>query len=313
MRRFKSTLSRRDVAKTLISRLKVANREAWPSLTSLLHYLVMSSRVFASEFVSGGGLESVLCTKILSDRTPHVVTDWLLLIMHLARGNKENYPLLDAANVLEPMTRLLDHSDPTVRSRACNAIGNVCRHNNFFYEQFRELGTVEKLIERCGDKDRTTRKFATFAIGNAAFHTDELYGPLTAAVDPLMHLLDASEEAKTRSNACAALGNLVRNSSVLCSLMVSSGALDAIINLIAGSTEGNEVVVDVDIVKIAIYSLGNVCRHRVCRERVESRQLIPLLDELARQGDENVKKYVVRLKAKLDAAPTNRSSSSAAK
>ena len=313
MRRFKSTLSRRDVAKTLISRLKVANREAWPSLTSLLHYLVMSSRVFASEFVSGGGLESVLCKKILSDRTPHVVTDWLLLIMHLARGNKENYPLLDAANVLEPMTRLLDHSDPTVRSRACNAIGNVCRHNNFFYEQFRELGTVEKLIERCGDKDRTTRKFATFAIGNAAFHTDELYGPLTAAVDPLMHLLDASEEAKTRSNACAALGNLVRNSSVLCSLMVSSGALDAIINLIAGPTEGNEVVVDVDIVKIAIYSLGNVCRHRVCRERVESRQLVPLLDELARQGDENVKKYVVRLKAKLDAAPTNRSSSSAAK
>ena len=105
----------------------------------------------------------------------------------------------------------------------------------------------------------------------------------------------------------------MRNSSVLCSLIVSSGALDAIINLIAGSTEGNEVVVDVDIVKIAIYSLGNVCRHRVCRERVESRQLIPLLNELARQGDENVKKYVVRLKAKLDAAPTNRSSSSAAK
>ena len=64
----------------------------------------MSSRVFASEFVSSGGLESVLCTKILSDRTPHVVTDWLLLIMHLARGNKENYPLLDAASVLEPMT-----------------------------------------------------------------------------------------------------------------------------------------------------------------------------------------------------------------
>jgi len=41
--------------------------------------------------------------------------------------------------------------------------------------------------------------------------------------------------------------------------------------------------------------------------------LVPRLDELARQGDENVKKYVVRLKAKLDAAPTNRSSSSAAK
>ena len=285
-------------------------------MTSLLHYLVMSSRVFASEFVSSGGLESVLCTKILSDRTPHVATDWLLLIMHLARGNKENYPLLDAASVLEPMTRLLDHSDPTVRSRACNAIGNVCRHNNFFYEQFRELGTVEKLIERCGDKDRTTRKFATFAIGNAAFHTDELYGPLTAAVDPLMHLLDSVRggEDAVKRGVSALFGNLVRNSSVLCSLMVSSGALDAIINLIAGPTEGNEVVVDVDIVKIAIYSLATCVVISVCRElATKSRQLVPLLDELARQGDENVKKYVVRLKAKLDAAPTNRSSSSAAK
>ena len=60
-----------------------------------------------------------------------------------------------------------------------------------------------------------TRKFACFAIGNAGFHSDALYPELRVAVPPLVRLL-GDEEDKTRANAAAALGNLVRNSAALC-------------------------------------------------------------------------------------------------
>lgn len=86
-------------------------------------------------------------------------------------------------------------------------------------------GTLDALIERCADSDRTTRKFACFAIGNAGFHSDALYPPLRAAIPPLVALL-ADEEDKTRANAAAALGNLVRNSAVLCGELVNARALE---------------------------------------------------------------------------------------
>ena len=302
MRRYQGILSERGVVKALIARLKSSPREIWPAPIALLSRLVMGPSVFASEFLANGGLEPTLCSKILDGErgNAQIVVDWLIVIMQLARMKKENYPLIDEADVIERITNLLDHHDPNVRARACNAIGNVCRHDDFFYEEFRDVKTLEKLIERCGDRDRTTRKFATFAIGNAAFHSDALYGPLTAAVDPLMHLLDATEEAKTRSNACAALGNLVRNSGILCDLMVNSGALDAIINLMSTPSEVvGDPSADAEVVKIAVYALGNVCRHRACRERVASRNLKPILDDLARRGDDTLKKYVLRVKNKL--------------
>ena len=184
----------------------------------------------------------------------------------------------------------------------------MCRHDAYFYDEFREFKTLEKLIERCSDSDRTTRKFAAFAIGNAAFHSDALYGPLTAAVDPLVHLLDEQEEPKTRSNAAAALGNLVRNSNVLCDLMVNSGAMDALINLIASPNALSEAAGDSQSpLKIALFSLGNMCTHRVCKERLTTRNLEPLLDNLTQYGDETIKKYVTRIKQKIERKPARAS------
>jgi fused-like protein len=63
------------------------------------------------------------------------------------------------------------------------------------------------------------RKFACFAIGNAGFHNPTLYDALRPAVGPLVKLL-ADDEEKTRANAAGALGNLVRNSGLLCSEII---------------------------------------------------------------------------------------------
>ena len=315
MRQYRAILHERGIVKTLLERIKTSPMELWSAPIALLSSLIMSSgtfaTVFAKEFITYGGLDPTLCEKVLDGRAnAQIVIDWLIIIMQLARMDKDNYILIDEADVIRSLTKLLDHPNPNVRARACNTIGNVCRHNDYFYEEFKELKTLEKLIERCGDRDRTTRKFATFAIGNAAFHSAALYGPLTAAVDPLMQLLDASEEDKTRSNACAALGNMARNSSDLCELMVSSGAVDAIINLIAVPAEATDPAFEAEIIRVCFYSLGNLCRFRVCRERVASRNIDPILDDLARRGDDAIKGYVTRIKTKLAAAASVRASQS---
>ena len=54
----------------------------------------------------------------------------------------------------------------------------------------------------------------THAVGNAAFHSSQLYTPLTACIPPLKLALDEADE-KTRANAAGAIGNLVRHSAEL--------------------------------------------------------------------------------------------------
>ena len=49
-----------------------------------------------------------------------------------------------------------------------------------------------------------------------------MYPELRVAVPPLVRLL-GDEEDKTRANAAAALGNLVRNSAALCGDLVRAG------------------------------------------------------------------------------------------
>jgi fused-like protein len=82
-------------------------------------------------------------------------------------------------------------------------------------------------VFRCGDSDRSTRKFACFAIGNAGFHNAGLYEPLRASIPPLVALL-RDEEDKTRANAAGALGNLVRNSGLLCRELIKADALQVL-------------------------------------------------------------------------------------
>ena len=86
---------------------------------------------------------------------------------------------------------------------------------------------------------------------SAGYHNDALYAVLEPAIRPLVALL-ADEEDKTRSNAAGALGNLVRNSNLLCGAMLRAGALEvtplaaascqpyAGHQLVAGSTQQHE-------------------------------------------------------------------------
>ncbi|EPS57635.1 hypothetical protein M569_17182 [Genlisea aurea] len=135
------------------------------------------------------------------------------------------YEHIDAADILHDLKRLLKNEDPNIRSKACSAIGNMCRHSSYFYASLAKHEIIAIIIDLCGDSDKRTKKFACFAVGNAAYHNECLYDELKAVIPELRNVLVSDVEDKTKGNAAGALSNLVRNSGRLCEDIVSQGAL----------------------------------------------------------------------------------------
>lgn len=43
------------------------------------------------------------------------------------------YENIKEADILEALKHFLTHEEPNIRSKACSAIGNMCRHSSYFY------------------------------------------------------------------------------------------------------------------------------------------------------------------------------------
>ncbi|GFR42822.1 hypothetical protein Agub_g3779, partial [Astrephomene gubernaculifera] len=282
---------------------------------NLASRLVLSNTAFAQQFIAAGGLAPATLSRCLSESSPPpVLVDVLLIVSQLARLNKDSfntYEHLARANIYSQIRRLLTHPDAAVRSRVCNLVGNMCRHSAYFYGALERHGLLPPLIDRCADPDKTTRKFACFAIGNAGFHNASLYGALEPAISPLVALL-RDEEDKTRANAAGALGNLVRNSSALCGELIRAGALRALLDTAlsperpagpAGGKGGAGGGADAggSPVKIALFSLGNMCAHRECRETLIALGVQDVIRRLSTNPDPTQQKYLQRIQQKLQA------------
>ncbi|GIM09257.1 hypothetical protein Vretimale_13139, partial [Volvox reticuliferus] len=283
---------------------------------NLASRLVLSNTVFAQQFIAAGGLAQSTMARCLAESSPSpVLVDVLLIVSQLARLNKETfntYEPLAKANIYGQIRRLLSHPDAAVRSRVCNLVGNMCRHSAYFYGALERHGLLPPLIDRCADPDKTTRKFACFAIGNAGFHNHNLYGALEPAISPLVALL-RDEEDKTRANAAGALGNLVRNSSALCGELIRAGALRALLDTAlsperpptgaAAGRGGASGGADAggSPVKIALFSLGNMCAHRECRESLIALGVQDVIRRLSSNPDQTQQKYLQRIQQKLQA------------
>ena len=170
-----------------------------------------------------GGVAPALIQRLLREDNPApVVVDALTIIGFLAEIHSSSfntYEPISKAAIVPHLRLLLTHSDAGVRARVCHLVGNMCRHSGFFYSALEQHGVLQALIDRCADSDKETRYFACLAIGHAAFHNATLYEALRPAVAPLVALLK-DEVEKTRAKAGVALGNLARNSGVLCGELI---------------------------------------------------------------------------------------------
>ncbi|CAD7937135.1 unnamed protein product [Amoebophrya sp. A120] len=262
--------------------------------TQLLSTVVLHHPSLAQEFVQHNGL-AILCTEKkclvpeFAQKQPHVVVDVLLILSQLSRLSKEFYPALHRLNMYTEICHLLQCNDANIRAKTANVVGNMSRHSDFFYAHLSRTGVLAKLVPLCRDPDPTTRKFASFAVGNSAFHSNYLYRELLPSVALLRDLLQLSNDEKTRANAAGALGNLVRNSSELCEEIVTQGVLEALLELIgcprnenfnstsslSTSTSSSTVLARAESdssVKIALFSLGNLAVHPLCKQRLRELQ-----------------------------------------
>uniref|UniRef100_A0A7S3VLZ8 non-specific serine/threonine protein kinase n=1 Tax=Dunaliella tertiolecta TaxID=3047 RepID=A0A7S3VLZ8_DUNTE len=309
---YQEGLLRENAMQMLVGTLDYLHGETLVLPVNLISRLVLSSTAFAQQFIAAGGLVPATCQRLMQDdNPPAVLVDVLLVVSQLARVNKESfntYEPISRATIYPHVRKLLAHPDPGVRARVCNLLGNMCRHSAFFYSALDRHGLVGPLIERCQDADKSTRKFACFAIGNAGFHNASLYEALRPSISPLVALLRGEEEDKTRANAAGALGNLVRNSSQLCGELIKAGALRALLDT---ATSGERHAVGRSgpsgadggsPIKIALFSLGNMCAHRECREALLALNIWDAIRRLSPSTDTTIQKYLQRIQTKLQQA-----------
>ena len=109
----------------------------------LLSRLVLLSPHFSLQFLEEGGLGDLVSAGSLRGTAPApLATGALVIFSQLARASADNYDGLRAAGVDAGLGALLAHADATVRAKACNLVGNLCRHSAFFYTALlREGGT----------------------------------------------------------------------------------------------------------------------------------------------------------------------------
>jgi fused-like protein len=107
---------------------------------------------------------------------------------------------------------------------------------------------------------------------------------------------------------------LQRYTAALCGDLVSAKALEALMELATSPTAlaeagggasprgggGND---GQSPLKIALFSLGNLCTHRECRERLLALGFEGKVAALANSPDASVRKYVARIQGKIAAQP----------
>ncbi|XP_073050015.1 serine/threonine-protein kinase TIO isoform X1 [Primulina eburnea] len=250
----------------------------------------------AVQLVSKGFLDPTRIRRLLNGPCPREATlDFLMIVSDLARMDKLFYENIKAADILEALKHFLTHEDPNIRSKACSAIGNMCRHSSYFYGLLAKHHIIGVLIDRCSDPDKRTRKFACFAVGNAAYHNDSLYEELRRVIPQLKNVLLSDEEDKTKANAAGALSNLVRNSNMLCEDMVSKGGMQALLKVVADCSKvalnPRKDAINESPLKIALFSLVRMCAYPQCRQFISSSELLPLIAQLRQSPESAIANY----------------------
>lgn len=161
------------------------------------------------------------------------------VIGNLCRYNTAFYEAISQAGLIELLIDRCRDFDRSTRKFACFAIGNA--GENAYRSLQHHLSYPPAYVSwfSCllwpGWQSLLPPFLTCFSLHNAGFHSAALYHALRAAVKPLVELL-SDDEDKTRANAAGALGNLVRNSPMLCSTLLQSQALEVCASCLTAMT-----------------------------------------------------------------------------
>lgn len=313
---------------SLISRLVITGGDVFGNqfieakgCSASLNEFALSQSSFTSSLLNNK--QKPIKVEFMNEAT--TIVDWTMILSQLAKSNENRYENVGEGNPTFHLTKLLRHEDFNVRARAANALGNLCRHSDYFYPSFKKYGTVSALTDRLSADEKEepsalVRKFAAFAIGNAGFHSDSLYDDLRRSIVHLVRNIGNhygstfgggrkdENDAKTRSNAAAALGNLARNGDALIADLLANDVPKALIllakeyasdkssskkNTSGGSDKQTPA-------HVALFSLGNLCAHEECRVALIKLGVRNALQQSRTSEDELLRKYALRVLAKLE-------------
>ena len=312
-------------------------------VVGLVSRLVLGSSHFAQQYVALGGLmPSVIQFLLSANRTSSSLTDALLILCHVARlGTAKGIMQApeDSAVLSQRLSSLLCYApDAVVRARACNLLGNLCKHSSGYYQTLLTEGTqLSLLAARLADEDAAVRKFACFAAGNIGFHSSLLYSQLTPCVAPLVACLEDADP-KTRTNAAGALGNLVRNGPQLCVELIRCDVPRALLCLalqptlctdqqrslligdytrisrvcpstsVLSTADARDMVMQasaqIRVARTALFSLGNLAAHASCHASMLQLMFPSVLDALVAHEDLILQQHTCRVLHKLQMACT---------
>lgn len=297
---------------------------------SFFSRLITSSHHFAAQFTGSNGLLLMKSVSFGSNRRKKTSRDYapletftsaspptnlivsaLSIINHLARTSAEYYPHLMEFGVIESLHHLLKHSsEAIIRAKALNTVGNLCRHSNLFYPMListrspalsnnDDHSLADFMVRALDDNDKSVRRFACFAIGNASFHDASLYQYLRLAIPGLLTNADQAD-AKTRSNAGGALGNLVRNSEILCMELCNAKIPQHLWRMAQQEKDTNTR-------QTLLFSVGNFCVFPVCVNSIVEahpdfvEELMELHASSQLQDDRTSQSNINRILGKLEA------------
>jgi len=323
-----------------------------------LAQLCMRSPFFEKQFIEQGGIMLIARKEMIqtpiqrngagggeanSGPSVALLIDCMHILTHLARSSASNYPHLDRAKLLPRLCALLSHPDGNVRGKACNVIGNLCRHSNYFYSQLADpsLGLLDALVRACDDPNIQVRKWSAFALGNALFHDHTLCNLVRGAIPPLLRMLDiqaamggstsdggagggvsAADALKTASNASGVLTNFLRHHQGS-EDMIRHGAVQTLASLLfqtlgpsASSTlssASNAVSLELRLAccRSALFALGHLAGVDDAKRVIQQQHFSSRLADVIKQtGDSKLQSYYQRFLTRYHAASSSSSSSS---
>ena len=120
-------------------------------------------------------------------------------VIKILKGNNGNFEII---------IKCLN-GNQLVKSRCCNMLGNLMKHNDCFYDCLKKNKIIfENLVRCCQTDELNARKSAIFAIGNSIYHNDSLYSYIEEILTIILNLLNDSL-AKTRIHSTGMNKNFI--------------------------------------------------------------------------------------------------------
>ena len=141
----------------LVNVVKMMSKSKIRPVFGLIAKLFNSNEIekdMCRQFVAARGLQMIKKMDLLNQDDSIInLVDVLLIFCQFCRisSQREYDRQIDELDIYEDLKRCFVHPEPAVRSKACNLIGHMSKHSEFFYNRLKTSGIIKLCIECCRD------------------------------------------------------------------------------------------------------------------------------------------------------------------